>query len=844
MSTNISTAPHAAAPSAVSRRALLKGAALGTAALAGAAALPVAGVAAEGAAPAEAAAAAAGEGVVTVSATAQGFGGEVSVTLSVDTATGEVVDALVEGASETPDRGGRAVANMQAQMVELGSIDADSVAGATVTSSAVADAATAAYNEAMGVSASTVVKMKPGSYTGRAKGYWQIWDLPVTVTVNETSILKLETPSDRFEHGESEVILQSVKDLMFPRIVESQSIAVDAIAGATASSNAVKLAVKQAVQEALVAGGSDASAVSAFMIPPAKPEPGDPEVIDVDILVVGMGNGGIFAMKSATETIQELYGSNKLVSVLGIDRAGKYGGKSALTHEGCAVNPKKYMEDFNGGEEFVDAENFRAIWKDYTTTDGVQYAKEDIIDLFFEESGNTVDWLYGQGWIFGDMGEFNVFTQGLTSYNVVLTSNVDTGTYEDRRAGVDKYYKAMLAAVKAQGGDYMLETEGYELLHEGDRVTGVKARNLVTGQEYVINAKAVIMNTGGFGSNPEMVDALLAPQWRGERRGIGTGQDTGLMFQAALDMGAGTWNVEMSPNVMHVTLDHWMSRFPVNFYDNVLDGRTGRYKVWTLNNIPMACGISANTVAVNAAGERFMNEARYESFSSDSAHESWPCFAAGSHYFTILSDDVLAGIAAEGFNNIPKFEGYCSQGDIPAGMPVPEVYEGLGYAVEEGMAWRGETLAELAGQIGIDPAMLEATVAEYNAACDAGEDAAFEKKPEYLTKLETGPWYAVKVYPAHFSTAGGLDVDAQIRVLKDDHVTPIEGLYATGVDSMGVLLNPNHNYVGFGGPAQGWLWTSGRLAGINAAKYVNETYGGFTYVSPALVDVQSLSTTK
>lgn len=815
----------------VSRRSLLKGAALG------------AGVAALAAAPQDAWAAEAPMGVVTATATAPGFGGEVAVTLSVDTATGAVVDIQIEGPDETPDRGGRAIVNMQAAVAETGAIDVEAVAGATVTSDAIIDAATSAYNEAMGISASTVVKMKPGSYTAGAKGYWQIWELPVTVTVNESSILKIETPDDRFAHGETEVILQSVKDLMFPRIIESQSIAVDAITGATASSNAVKLALKKALQQALVEGGSDPSAVSAFMVPPVKPQVGEPEVIDVDVLVVGMGTGGIIAMLSATEEIQKRNGYQR-VSVLGIDRAGKYGGRSALTHEGCAINPPKYMELFNNGEPFDDAEAFKSDWKTYCTSDGQMMAKEDIIDLYFAESGNTIDWLFERGWKFGSMGEYNEITSGFTSFNMVLTSNVDTGSYEDRRKGVEAYYKQMLAAVKAQSGDYMLETEGYDLIMDGDRVTGVKARSRATGQEYVINAKAVIMNTGGFGSNPQMIDELLDPRWRGERRGIGTGQDTGLMIQAALNHGAGTWNIEMSPNVMHVTLDHWMDRFPVNFYDDKLDGRTGRYKTWTLNNIPLACGISANTVAVTRDGARFMNEARYESFSPDIDHESWPCYQAGSYYYTILSDEVLSEIAAEGFNKIPKFEGYCAQGDIPAGMPVPEVYEGLGYAIEEGMAFKGETLAELAEAIDIDAGVLQATVDEYNAVCDAGEDVAFEKKPEFLTKLETGPWYAVKVYPAHFSTAGGLDVDTQIRVLKDDHATPIEGLYAIGVDSMGVLLNPNRNYAGYGGPAQGWLWTSGRLAGADAARYIDETYGGFTYVSPALVDVQSVSTAK
>ena len=76
-------------------------------------------------------------------------------------------------------------------------------------------------------------------------------------------------------------------------------------------------------------------------------------------------------MKSACETIQSLNGGG-LVSILGIDRAGKYGGKSALTHEGCAINPPQYMAEKGNGEEFVDAEQFKQMWKDYTTTDGQQ----------------------------------------------------------------------------------------------------------------------------------------------------------------------------------------------------------------------------------------------------------------------------------------------------------------------------------------------------------------------------------------------------------------------------------------------------------------------------------------
>ena len=193
--------------------------------------------------------------VVSATATSQGHGGPVTVTLDVDTGQKKIVGCEITGDEETPEIGGRAIAQMPEILVDAGGIAVDGISGATVTSTAILSASTSAYNQALGITAGEV-KMAPGQYTGEGLGYWGIWNLPVTITVNETSILKIETPSDRFEHGETEVILQSVIDNLFPRIIECQSIAVDSITGATASSNAAKIAIEQALKEALVAGGT------------------------------------------------------------------------------------------------------------------------------------------------------------------------------------------------------------------------------------------------------------------------------------------------------------------------------------------------------------------------------------------------------------------------------------------------------------------------------------------------------------------------------------------------------------------------------------------------------------
>ncbi len=771
---------------------------------------------------------------VTASATTKGFGGDVTVTLTV--LEDRITDCLIRGDDETPDTGGRAIRTMQTRVIEAGIAKVDGVSGATSTSRAVLRAAAKAYNEATGREAGEV-KMMPGEYTAAETGYWGIWKLPVTITVNEKALLKIEVPSDRFAHGETEVILQSVKDKLFPRIIETQSLNVDAIAGATVSSNAAKQAIESALKEALAEGESEESAIEHFYKPLYKTETDMIEEIDTDLLVVGMSTGGILGLYSAMETMKSLNG-NKRVSILAIDKAGKYGGRSALVHEMAAVNPREYQNAVNNGEDFVDSARFLKEWLDYTTNNGVQSAKEELIRLFFEESGKTIDLMYKLGWLFGTAKKSDM-TDGYTAFNTALTSNVDIGTYEDRRNILDTYYKYLLAAVVAQGGNYMLETEGYDFVMDEDRVKGVKARNIVTGKEYLINAKAVIMSTGGFGGNDKMLTELIDPRWAGPRKKLGTGMDDGKMFKAALESGAGTWNINMSPLVMHFSLPHTLTRFPIMLQEGTLNGRTGRSTSWTLNDLPLGLGISADTIYVNKDGTRFCDESRVGQFATDPTMDSWLGSLAGQYYYAIYSKDQLDVIAKEGLNNVSRWEGYCSQGGVPKDLPIPVVYECLDVCVEEGMAWKGDTLHELEKQMEMERDSLVKAVNTYNNFCATGNDEQFGKASKYLAGVGSGPYYAIKIMCVIFATSGGLDVDTQIRVLKSDHKTPICGLYAIGNDSLGVLLNGDRNYIGFGGIAQGWLATSGRLAGMNATKYINEAYG-LADVSPALVNLDSM----
>lgn len=100
--------------------------------------------------------------------------------------------------------------------------------------------------------------------------------------------------------------------------------------------------------------------------------------------------------------------------------------------------------------------------------------------------------------------------------------------------------------------------------------------------------------------------------------------------------------------------------------------------------------------------------------------------------------------------------------------------------VEQGKtAWKADTLKELATLIGVDETNFLAEVEKYNTFCAAGEDADFEKEPVFLYPIKEPPFYATKVEAVILVCVGGLSVNTDLQVLKEDD-TPIEGLYATG----------------------------------------------------------------
>lgn len=723
-------------------------------------------------------------------ATEKGFGGDVTVTIEAQ--DGKLTAVTVEGDSETEGIGSRAVSDLPAAILEAGTWDVDAVAGASITSAAVKQAAKKAMTEAGLVEDKQVaVSMKPGTYTAKRNGFALCEPITVTTILSADKIIDIKV--DEVNISETPPMVNAVVDKLVPRIIEAQSVKVDALTGATLTSEAVKAAVEDCIVQALEANACDTAAVEAFYAVPEKK--GGEEELHTQVLVVGMGGSGVMAAMSAAENGAQ---------VLAIDKAARYGGTTGLTSEVMAVNPPRIQAEYNEGKDFVDTDAMKKAWLDYTEGD----AKEEMIDKIIYGSGEAIDWAhYEHGF------EFDYEPKvGFTAADVYpVKFQYLPNTVGANKAYIERYFDGVIADYVEAGGQYMLETEAYALLtDEAGKVTGVKAVDTVNGTEYTIYADAVVLATGGFAGNAEMEEKYLSEEYfelKGEWKLYGLSSNDGKMIEAALDAGAGTWNIGIAPIVHNAGTVAFLPGYETNLVEGEVGARTGRPLVWSSGDLPLDMAIAANSLSVDKHGNRFTNEEQVAMLNS---------WIAGPRFYSIWSSTQIDGLRDSGFKFTPNgpatiYLGY--QGAIPVDTPIANAYDVLDDAIDKGIAYKADTIEALAETLGMEPETLAATVATYNAACEAGEDAEFGKQAQYLDAIGEGPYYAIAGAPYCYTTAGGLDIDADFRVLKADHETPIDGLYAIGTDSMGVLYTEKKAYVTFGGAANGWALTSGYQCG-------------------------------
>lgn len=730
-------------------------------------------------------------------ATAAGFGGEINVVLDVE--EGKIVGAQITGEGETPAIGGAALETLQNQLVEAGSAEIDGVAGATVTSDAVKTAAALALAQASGETVTAT--LADGTYTAESYGFDMAVSDKVIVTIEGNKIASIAYGEDC---GDTPPMLDTVENTLFPRIIEAQSVGVDVATGATVTSNAVKAAVTDCLVQALAAAGCDESAIVAYQQVPEKT--GGSQELTTQVLVVGMGGSGTYTALRAQEC-----GADVLV----IERQARYGGTTALTSEIEAINPPRIKELYNNGEDFCDADAMYQAWLDYVDGD----AKVEMIDLFFENCGPALDWLaldHGAQFDFEPQAGFtevDVYKVKFQWLPNKSEENPMAPTYGYNKAEIATYFDRLVSDYTELGGEYMLETEAYDLIVEDGKVTGVKARNLVDGTEYVIHADAVVLATGGFLGSEEMTTKYLSDEYyplKGAWKIYGTYGNKGLMIESAIEHGAAPYNIGMPPEVhMAGTVDFLPAHeygYEIHVLEGTLDFNTGREAIWTVADLPLIMGVSANSLAVGMDGQRFTSETGIAML------DPW---IAGPNYYSIWSAEQIDGIVADGLKvdvTGPAVGFLGHRGSIPSGVALPEAYDVLADAQERGYVFKADTVEELAALIGVDAAALSNTVETYNGYCAAGVDEEFGKDASLLDAIGEGPYYAIKMASYSYNTVAGLDINEQFQVLDTDG-EPISGLFAVGSDSAGVLFTEKKPYVTFGGANNGWALTSAYVGG-------------------------------
>jgi len=734
----------------------------------------------------------------------KGFGGDIAVTLNID--KGKIANITIKGDDETPAVGQAALEPLKEAILESQSADVDVVSGASHTSEAVKAAVQDCLAQASGAQAIDLedVKMADGSYTASAWGFSTNNKVNLSVEIADNRMKAIHL----LENFETGPILQSAIDLLIPRMIEHQSVKIDSITGATASCSAIKAATEACLKQAITAAGGDKNLVAAFYSTPALKD--QEETIDTDLLVIGMGGSGCATAVRAAEALYAAAENDpSKVHILAIDKAGKFGGTSSVTSSPMSVNPPSFVKK-NGGRNYVDPAVLKADWMNYTEGD----AKEWAIDYMMDQSGNAIDWLIGNGFVFGAPA------QGLSAPYKLCVNYADS--FGNNKDEIDGYFHGFVDHFTALGGKYMLETEATELLtNDAGSVIGVKAHN-ADGTRYIIHAKKVVLATGGFAGNSDMMNKYLSdkyyPLTGGHWNVYGMLQNDGKMLQQAIDDGAATYNIGIPP-VSHIGgAKAVMHEYEIKTVDGV-DFLTGAPATRSLNDIPMMMAVAPNAMAVNREGKRFVDETMLNSYGN---------WRSGPYFYTIWSNNMIDEIKEKGlrFDTVGIF---VNQGGWPALSPIDNIYEVLNKAVEHKIALKGNSLEDLAKEIHVDQAVLAKTVHQYNEYCDTKKNPAdgVEKSQKVLDLSGTpissdqdtfekvegeGPYYAVIGAPWVYSTTGGLDVNKHFQVL-DREGSVIDGLYAVGTDCMGVLFTEKKEYVTYGGADQGWAFTSGYLAG-------------------------------
>ena len=512
--------------------------------------------------------------------------------------------------------------------------------------------------------------MKDGVWTGTGEG--RSGTILVRINVEDNKITDIVVVSQ----SESSFAQDAINE-MVARALQKQALLnpeVDAISGATLTSNGVIDAVNMAINAAMGLSGASQALYKDG---------------SCDIVVIGAGGAGLTAAVEAAS-------SGKL-KIIVLEKQGILGGNTNYSTGG--INAAG-----TGAQEALGIKDSPDLFYEDTMRGGKQKNIPALVRSFVDHAAATVSWLTSLGADLSDVGLMG-------GSSAKRTHRPKGGT-----AIGPHLMKVLKEASSKSNIEIRTSNKVVGLLSSNGTVTGVKVQN-ADGSTYSLKAKAVVIATGGFGANLEMVTSYQ-PSLAGFATLNHPGA-TGDAFSWLASVGGST--VQMEYIQIHPTAE-------------------------AENHILITEAVRGNgAILVNHAGNRFVNEMDTRD---------------------AVSAAILAQDKAEAF--------LVFDNAVRTSLASIETYANQHLMAE------GADIASLAQKTGLPSGALSSTLARYNSFRKAGVDEDFGRSGTEMTAaLETPPFYAIRVKPAIHHTMGGIKVDADMHVLRSDD-TPVPGLFSAG----------------------------------------------------------------
>ncbi len=479
------------------------------------------------------------------------------------------------------------------------------------------------------------------------------------------------------------------------------------------------------------------------------------KTLTVDVAIVGTGGAGLSAALTVCESA---------ATVLVFEKMSVPGGTTRFSGGPFAVESK------------FQRQKYIALTKDEAFRILMEYshwrADPRLVRAIIDKSADTIDWLEERGVEFTGDPEA-MFPNGLRTWHVA----------KGRGAAM---MKALLAKAQHKGINILLSTPVRSLIRDGNRIMGVIAEDQ-SGKNIQAKAKAVIIASGGYANNREM-----------------------LKKYAGFDLGKDL--LPIPPGDLSLTGDGIRMAWAAGAAEEGVRVLELQYSMpgLSMEDIPLI-GLQRQPqpIWINQQGDRFIDE--------DVAVGSWP-FAGNAlakqnprHAYLILDEGIRKDMETAGFDR-----------GSAAGLPNTKLLDldrVIQAAIDRGNGnlFVADSLKELADKIGIGPDVLTKTVNAYNRCCEKGHDDLFNKNPRYLHPIRTPRFYAFRILPSFLGTEGGIRINEKTEVL-DEKNRVIPGLYAAGYDAGG-MYGDSYD-VWLPGGSLGFALNSGRIAGENALRYI------------------------